>query len=395
VKALLLTVIALAGANAASAQVTFELLETPGKSQWADFSLSRDGRSMGCVVGGAVYWWTTGDGYRYLDTGTDAGGGVGMAPDGTALIAARATTDGAVPTVWYADGSSVNLGSLVRGCDGDHPADCGFDLSADGSVAVGQVATCDANVGFIWNRSGGIRRIGEPAPGDSRSTAVSADGSLVVGYCDHPDNGYHQPALWRDEVGPELFLGEHMAGEALGISLNGRHVVGQAELGGVSPQGFYWSPGQSPVGLGSVSGQAADVSVARAVSNDGKVIGWSGDALWGNQEAFIWTATGGMRSLADLLRENDVELPAGMVLTAALDISGDGTTVVGVCRDHNWNEGYWRIGLGDAVESTSPPPAPPRRLQDAAHVAPDTIEVYGADLLNPFPFGKRRYDQAP
>ena len=384
----------LLGATTVPAQTTFELLDPPGDSQWADFSLSRDGRSMGCLVGGAVYWWTATGGYRYLDAGSPAGSGVGMSADGTALAAAKSGPDGGVPAIWYRNGTSVTLGSMTGDCDRRHPADGAFDLSNGGAVVVGQAADCNDDIGFVWSRTSGLRELGDHTDGASRGSAVSADGHVVVGFSEHSTGGYRRPSLWHDGTGPVLFLGPNRSGEALGVSLDGTQVVGQADLGGPLPEAFYWTENEGPVGLGSLDGLAADRSVARAVSDDGKVVGWSGDVLWGNQEAFIWTAAGGMRSLAAVLEANGVALPAGMTLTRALDISGDGSTVVGICRDRDWTRCYWRIRL---AEDTILAPVAGIATPDDRPAAdrPDTMKVQRAGALNPYPFGKRRYDEMP
>jgi probable HAF family extracellular repeat protein len=377
----------LAGALPAAAQPRFELLEAPAPGPWADFSLSRDGSQLGCVMGGAVYWWSKADGYRFLDHGVPSGGGVGMAADGSALIAARAGADGAVPTVWFRDGTSLELGPRADDCGRSHSPDGGFDLSAGARVAVGQVATCDNEMAFLWTRTGGLRIL-EAQGAASRGSAVSADGRVVVGFCKHPRAGYRRPALWRDGAGPEFFLGPQREGEALGVSLDGSRIVGQADLGGASPQAFHWTVTGGVVNLGSIGGRAATGSLARAVSDDGRVVGWSGDAVWGDQVAFLWTAATGMRALAAVLEEAGVALPDDMVLTAALDISGDGGTVVGIARDRDWIRHFWRIRLDDTVD-----PAPGARTPrtDPPVAVPDSLDIQQADMFDPLPFTRRRY----
>ncbi len=377
--------------SAAGEQVSFEMLETPGTSQWADFSLSRDGESMGCLLDGAVYWWTAGDGFCFLDQGVTTQGGVGMAADGGSLIAAKAGHGGALPVIWFQDGSSVDLGILPGNCEMDHQSDSGFDLNGDGTIAVGQTASCSSDVAFSWSARDGLHGLPVTGSADSRGTAVTAEGRTIVGFSEHPEQGYRRPALWRDGTGPIFFLGVDSPGEAMNISLNGKFVVGQADMGGLSPQAFFWEEDSRPVSLGNLSGRATDTSMAKAVSDDGKVVGWSGDALYGDQVAYIWTREGGMQSLASFLAFRDIKIPKGMVLTAAMDISGDGGTVVGICRDKDWNQGYWRIRLGEnfgpapvvKAEQWEPKPLDPP--------LPDTLHTYPADILNPFPFGKRRF----
>jgi probable HAF family extracellular repeat protein len=373
-------------------QASFELLETPEPARWADFSLSRDGQNMGCLLGGTVYWWTAHDGFRHLAAGSPSHGDVSMSAQGNALVAARATASGAVPTIWFQDGTTLAIGTPgTAACPDKSGDDQSFDLNADGSLAVGSSRNCDRDVGFVWSPRSGPRELAATSHPVTRGVAVSADGQIIVGYCEGSEAGVRLPAMWRGDSRADLFLGHERAGEARNISLDGEWIVGQADMGGLSPQAFLWTAGQDPVGLGNLSGHATDASLASAVSDDGRVVGWSGDELWGTQEAFVWTAQAGMRSLADILAMHGVDLPAGLKLTGALDISGDGTTVVGVCRDKNWNQLYWRVRLGNTL---MPPPRGESgswRPHRTTRALPDSLGVQNADLLFPFPFGKRRY----
>ncbi len=366
-------------------------MQPPGQSQWAEFSLSRDGSNLGCLLGGAVYWWTASGGFRLLDSGLASQGGVGMAAEGGALVAARPGATGAVPTIWYRDGSSRALAVELSDCGADHQVDGGFDLNADCTVVVGQVVGCDGERAFRWSNTSGLVELPAVPGGDSRGTAVSADGRVIVGFCESDEGGYRRPVIWRAGRKPVFFLGADHPGEALNISLNGQFVVGQAQLGGLSPQAFFWQQGTAPVSLGNLSGRATDTSLARAVADNGTVVGWSGDALWGDQEAFVWSAQGGMQSCARLLAAQGAKLPEGVLLTAALDISGDGRTVVGTCRDKDWNQGYWMARLGETVGPVSDATTRPWRPAAMDHLAPDSLDVLEADMLNPFPFGRRRY----
>lgn len=378
-------------AGAAGAQWNFELLEVPRSVDWADFSLSRDGRHMGCVLDGSVWWWTARGGYRLLDEGDPSLGHVGMAADGSALAAARRGPAGPLPAVWYADGRRVDLGFLPADCPGEPLVDYRFDMSANGGAAVGLETDCAEERAFLWTAGGGLRSLqGEEGTG-TKATAISADGLTVVGWSENPGDGVRRPALWRNGNGPHLILGKGRAGEATNVSLDGRVVVGQAILGGLSPQAFTWTEGAEAVSLGTLRGRPTDPSLALAVSDDGKVVGWSGDALWGEQEAFLWTSRRGMMSLEQLLLEQGVAVPDGIVLTSALDISGDGTTVVGVGRDGDWNTRFWRIRLGGSLESNPLAGSNPPRAWRPESARPDTLDRFRADFLHPFPFGKHRY----
>jgi probable HAF family extracellular repeat protein len=379
---------AMLAAATAPAAPRFELLEPPAQGAWADFSLSRDGSQMGCVLDGAVYWWSEDAGFRFLDPGVAAGGGVGMAADGSVLVAARAGSGGAMPTMWHSDGRRSVLGSLVQGCNRDLPTIGGYDVSNGGRIAVGQAATCSDEVAFRWSSAGGMRGLPTPADGDSRGAAVSADGTVIAGFCEDPRQGFRRPAVWRDGGEPEFILGPRRRGEAMGISPDGARIVGQADLGGPAPRAFIWTAAEGIVNLGSLEGRTADASVARAVSDDGRVVGWSGDA-WGEQEAFLWTAATGMRPLAAILGDAGVRLPEGMILTAALDISGDGRTIVGIARDREWAQHYWRIHLDAAVDAESAARRPEPLAADPAR--PDSLDAQAADMFDLYPFTRRRY----
>jgi len=339
--AILLALAVLVTAGAVLADVTFEILDIPGEADWANFSLSHSGRSMGCLLGGSVYWWTADDGFRFLDQGGLDMGFIDMSADGKALSASRSVDGASVPTTWYVDGTSIDLASLG-----------------------------DTNC---------------------RTTAVSTDGGSAVGFCEHPQGGYRQPALWVDGGTIRLFLGTDSPGEAHNISPDGHIVVGQALMGGLSPMAFYWTRETQAISLGNLSGRGTDPSLAKAVSDDGKIVGSSGDDLWGEQEAFIWTSDHGMLSLRRILGDHGVDVPQEIVLTSALDISGDGNTVVGVGRDKDWNQKYWRITLDGVVESTPIAGSDSTTTQEFRAANPDTFHSHQADFLHPFPFGKSRF----
>ena len=91
------------------------------------------------------------------------------------------------------------------------------------------------------------------------------------------------------------------------------------------------------VGLGRLSGDCE--SAATAVSADGSiVVGWSGNNS--DTQAFIWDRAHGMRPLAELMSELGTD-HSGWKLTWAVDVSADGTSIVGagIGPDHmlaNW-----------------------------------------------------------
>jgi probable HAF family extracellular repeat protein len=142
-----------------------------------------------------------------------------------------------------------------------------------------------------------------------------------------------------------LFAGAHTPGEATAVSSNGSQIVGQAwDFTNVSSYAFHYTVG-SLVSLGTVSGISSDQSFANAVADNGTTVGWSGDPFGLGIQAFIWSPKLRMQSLANYLHQRGVLIPFGITLTSALDISADGSTIVGVWQDANYNTGGWMVRL--------------------------------------------------
>lgn len=104
----------------------------------------------------------------------------------------------------------------------------GVALSADGTTVVGSRLRQD-NPAFLWTRDGGYRSLDELGP-KFLPQGLSGDGSRIVGSLDG------QPVVW-DRGGATTLLalptGGTSGGDAMGISDDGRYVVGRAHDGGV------------------------------------------------------------------------------------------------------------------------------------------------------------------
>jgi probable HAF family extracellular repeat protein len=154
---------------------------------------------------------------------------------------------------------------------------------------------------FRWTSSGGMVGLGDLAGGSflSAATAVSADGSVVVGQ---------------------------------GVSASGA-------------EAFRWTSGGGMVGLGDLAG-GSFFSVALAVSANGSVVVGQGTTA-SEVEAFVWDATGGMQSLTDVLSPSVGAALDGWTLSVANAISADGRTVVGQGTNPNGDTEAWLAYLAD------------------------------------------------
>jgi hypothetical protein len=127
---------------------------------------------------------------------------------------------------------------------------------------------------------------------------------------------------------------------ANGASYDGSVVVGES-VTGVSTGPFRWTAAGGMVALTAVTGSA------RACNSDGSiVVGWTGFGTV--MHAFVWDAAHGVRDLKDVLVA-DYGLGtalAGWTLYEAVDVSADGTVIVGHGSDPAGVPQAWIVDLG-------------------------------------------------
>jgi probable HAF family extracellular repeat protein len=190
---------------------------------------------------------------------------------------------------------------------------------------------------FRWTASGGMQDLGT-LPGGNYSAAydVSADGAVVVGSAGGRAFRWTPWSRMQD-------LGTLGGSEsvALGVSANGRVVVGLARNAAGQARAFRWTASSGMQDLGTLGGRD---SLAYAVSADGAVVvGWAGG------RAFRWTASDGMK---DLNTTFACLLTNGSVLIYANAISPDGRYIVG--QGYNAATGRYEAFLLDTQAPLSP-----------------------------------------
>jgi len=227
-----------------------------------------------------------------------------------------------------------------------------FGLSADGRVIVGIHNAGPGPEAFRWTEETGMVLLGDfpGGPFESRATATSGDGAVVVGFGSTDTSEDHEAFRWT--LASQQFEGLGFLDADTGVfsvaedvTPDGDVVVGRSR----SRQGqeaFRWTRETGMVGLGSLPSPFFRSS-ARAVSADGSVVvGWAfGEE---GQEAFRWTAETGMVELGDL--------PGPPFQSVAHDVSGDGSIVVGEggAADTDdafiWTEAHGMRRLSEALE---------------------------------------------
>jgi uncharacterized membrane protein len=189
-------------------------------------------------------------------------------------------------------------------------------LSRDGAVIVGQ----DGDHAFRWTSADGRVSLGIPAgSAQSAATGVSRDGAVVVGSGYSADSGRGAAFRWTaDGLQPLGVLPGTQSSFATGVSGDGAVVVGYG--GSFDLEAFRWTERDGMVGLGSIRGAPITYSYAQGISEDGgTIIGLSASPH--GYEAFRWTEAGGMVGLD----------PDGAAPTAATACSADGGLIIG-----NW-----------------------------------------------------------
>jgi uncharacterized membrane protein len=334
---------------------TFQILINPtGSATWVNYALSNDGKVMAANYGGLIYRWTSDTprfpfgGFTFLGPGHFLNSQIGISNDGTTIITGRIGPDGNVnPALWNQETGWTDLGHPANGCILDGQWGGGYGVNRDGTVAVGLAWYCPGAEGFVWNCANGMKGLSHPSGSggkSSRASAISADGRTIVGFSEDPPTGVRRPVRWFGGK-TYLFAGAHTPGEATGVSSDGSQIVGQAwDASAASSYAFHYIAGNLLL-LGTVSEISSDQSFANAVADNGTTVGWSGDPFGLGIEAFIWSPKLGMQSLAKYLHQRGMLIPFGITLTSAIDISADGSTIVGVWQDANYNQGGWMVRL--------------------------------------------------
>lgn len=199
-------------------------------------------------------------------------------------------------------------------------------LSANGGLAAG---ASDTGVGFSWTRENGRYDFGlEPGmPGATWALGASSGGNVLVGTM-HTDSSTSSYMLRRPYrrvgSGPLLDLGllpGNSRGYANGVSGDGGTVVGACEWGSLSAvngQAFRWTQQGGMQGLGYV-GPGGGFSQALDISRDGTtIVGQS------NADAFVWRQGTGTVGLPRLPGVSPTSF------TRADAVNADGSVIVGI-----------------------------------------------------------------
>ncbi|MFN0008423.1 MAG: hypothetical protein ACKVXR_10995 [Planctomycetota bacterium] len=337
-------------AGSARAQASFTVLgDLPGGTTFTEVSaVSADGttavgRSEGAAPGFAAmecFRWTSALGM--VAQGDLAGGaygsfGYGVSGTGASLVGYSYSTLGnqahrnMLEIPMYPAGA---FDSRATGISDSGGVVCGWSyLPTGGYEGWTWTGTVAAPVG-IGDLTGGAFY--------SLAVSISGDGVVVVGESESASGveAFRKVLPGGAMTGLGDLAGGAFDSRANGASYDGSVVVGES-VTGVSTGPFRWTAASGMVALTASTGSA------KACNADGSiVVGWTGFGTV--THAFLWDAAHGVRDLKDVLVA-DYGLGttlAGWTLYEAVDVSADGTVIVGHGSDPGGVPQAWIVDLG-------------------------------------------------
>ncbi len=341
----LVTLLSLCSANAsASAVIEIENLDMP--------KISADGKFIAGRAGQGFVRWSEDSGattvtpkvqdyinHRYYLTNDISGDGSVVVGDTWGAV--RAANGAPIyyrhAYIWTADGAT-RVYDVPEMKDDLYSSASANAVSVDGNVVVGWAeglingTSREETHAFRWTAAEGSVSIGEGSAAD-----VSSTGEVIVG-TRYLNTANSQAFRWTIDEGM-VDLGtllNHQTSYASAVSADGNVIVGASD-DGENEEAFRWTNDLGMIGLGTLDG--ATDSRANALTTDGSVIvGQSGN------EAFYWSQSNGLQSLASILEGAGLDLGSWSLETAS-DISADGAIIVGTGSMGDRNSVTYRADL--------------------------------------------------
>lgn len=309
-------------------------------------SLSADGST---AVGAAnrtyePFRWTAGTGFVKLGRGTmrplgHRSGTPTVSADGQMVSATILSDDGTMSTPgrWTVAGGWQMLGPM--------PADSGpmdgedasaFGMSGDGQVVTGLYWRLGQSGGSAhamrWTAAGGVEDMGSSG-WSSRIDDASADGSVMVGWDEHPDFGTRRATVWVNGVRTVLEPSDWPS-EASVVNADGTIIVGHsadpANRNQTSATMWRWQGGTWVKSiLGVIAKRNNGAAYPTGISDDGSIVVGTArpDASKPTSTGFIWTAATGLVDAKEWLAAGGVDFGLLNVPYTLSAISADGQVI--------------------------------------------------------------------
>lgn len=272
---------------------------------------------------------------------------------------------------WTLNGGSPQVTELNGLSTGNSLASA---VSQDGSVIVGYSANAANTIyrAVSW-RNQTPTDLGSLGGDYSSATDLSADGTVIVGYSEvAAGNTLRHATVWRDGATVPTDLGILPGGidsSASKVSADGTVIIGSAKNADGNIRGVAWYGGDTtPTDLNTFGGTS---SLTFAVSEHGDVIVGRAQTAENKYHAAAWIGKGA--------QPTDLGTLGGLSSTA-LGVSADGTVIVGslLGTDVQPHAALWKL-----VPVTPPEPKPIPHPNEDLTVTPDpTPTPVGIDVTN-------------
>jgi uncharacterized membrane protein len=297
-------------------------------------SMSADGTAATGQLYGSyqTFYWTWQGGMQPLGRGTQrklktSAGTPAISADGKVVAATIIDVgqDHGTQGRWTAETGWQQLmpprpadGAIVDRYDGSV-----FGMSRDGKTVTG----------LYW-RNTGVGGLAHSSGGSSRIDDANADGSVLVGWDEHPQYGNRRAAVWVHGV-KTVLEDSDWPSEAGAVNAAGTIIVGQAvdpatQINGAAM--WTWNGSQwVKKSLGVLPGtQPGGMAYASALSDDGKtVVGTARRFFSPSNRGFIWTEDSGMVEAGKYFKDRGYNVGKKLEIQSVSTISADGQ-VMGV-----------------------------------------------------------------
>lgn len=333
-------------ASLATAQPLMTIIGHPGATfapRFAHADGSLAGSATGAWDGAVPALWSRQNGISVLSVPSGASGGevLGVS-DNHAVAVGYSLESGFLPAaVRWSNGTPAYLGTWLAHASG---------VSLDGSVITGYTSFFGSSRAIRWTDQDGAVEIGTIGWSSSWASAISHDGSTIVGWAGHTWVDRGQAFRWTAAEGmqPLIPLSPLWSSTvATAVSADGSVIAGRAEVGnfdGSSERGlFRWTTSGGIQYLGTLAPQPGafdDYEVfARAMSASGDVIVGYTESDSGSQRAVYWSESTGLVDLTEHLGGMGFDLGTYRLLTADA-VSPDGRTIAGLAT----TDGFDSVG---------------------------------------------------
>jgi len=295
--------------------------------------------------------WTAREGLVRLGRDTwgplgHASGVPALSADGSVVAATILSDDGTYSTAgrWTRAGGWQMLDQPlpVGGGMSDGEDASVFGMSGDGAVVTGLFWRPGASGGyahgFAWSAPTAMVDMGSSG-NSSRIDGANRDGSVLVGWDEHPQYGTRRAAVWVNGVRTVLDSSDWPS-EASATNADGTIIVGQA----ADPANAFqeaavmwkWDGAQWVVSvLGSLNGaHSVDIAYAEGLSDDGSIVVGSSrpNASKPKSAGFIWTAATGLVDANNYVAANGGPSNKLVPIIDFAAITPDGRTIAAVTQ---------------------------------------------------------------